>query len=117
MSDSTLSQQPKIETFDDLCSAVYFLRVSRGMSGVDLAKKVGVSPATVSNLEHGKTCPRSPSFERIMVCLGIDLEVATKIAIEYHQGLIVKRFALERMVPDAPMKSRFKEVKDAPSEG
>lgn len=111
MSASEAIPQPRLETFDDLCAAVYILRMNRGLTGAALAKMAGVAPSTLSNLERGKGCPRSPGFERLMVCLGIDLDVARQVACKYFQGLMERRFALERMVPDAPVRSKHKEVR------
>lgn len=51
------------------------LRKAEGLSQMVLAKKAGVSLATVKKMEMGRHVPRLDVYERVLKALGNELEV------------------------------------------
>jgi TetR/AcrR family transcriptional regulator, cholesterol catabolism regulator len=51
------------------------LRLARGLSQADLARRVGMRPATISAIETGKTCPRPRTLRRLANGLGVGPDV------------------------------------------
>lgn len=50
------------------------LREARGWSQFELAVKVGVTPQTVLNWEHGRREPRAGQFKALGIIFGVPLE-------------------------------------------
>jgi transcriptional regulator with XRE-family HTH domain len=50
------------------------LRRSRGLSQVELAIQLGVSPSSIYKLEAGKQVPKFPLVRRICTYFGVPLE-------------------------------------------
>jgi transcriptional regulator with XRE-family HTH domain len=48
------------------------------MSQQELADRVGVTRAHISNIEHGKTVPTVETLEKIANALGITVEIGSK---------------------------------------
>ncbi len=63
-----------------------FLRIvrrRRGLSQKDLAKKIGVAPATLGVVETGKRKPGGELLEKLCSMLGLTLEVRHSKDLKY----------------------------------
>jgi DNA-binding XRE family transcriptional regulator len=48
------------------------------MSKAELARKAGVSPLTISNIENGNVC-RLETMRKVIMALGVDLSERAKV--------------------------------------
>lgn len=66
----------------------------RGVSGKDLASKVGMTPTTISNIIQGNNFPKPETLVAIASALDVDVKdlfIPTKERPEEREGLFVKR--------------------------
>jgi len=54
---------------------IYFLRLQNGLTKVQLAKKVGLSPALLSRYEQGKSIPAPSIAEKLAKALGVKTQL------------------------------------------
>ena len=79
MKPSTKTIPPiTVRSEDQLSSAIRRLRKAQGLSQVDLAKKAGVTQATISRIEQGNKESMIKTIFLILAALGVELLVSGK---------------------------------------
>lgn len=64
----------------------FTLRTARelaGMGQIDAAKRIGISPDTLSNYERGKTYPDIPTLRKIEALYGVSYDNLIFLPLDY----------------------------------
>lgn len=67
-------------------------RLAAGLSQVDLARKVGVEQAAVSDWERGRRSPRPIRVKKIAAALGIDSAQLVDQSAALKEGLVLRQY-------------------------
>ena len=70
-----LSAEAELRPVLDLAESVIRLRVERGWSQKELARKLGIWQANISRLEHGQANPTLDTLTKLSKVFGVDLVV------------------------------------------
>ena len=80
---------------DKLAQKIKALRKTRGLTQEQLAEKLGVQRATISNYEIGRRSPHIKELERIAEALGVSLEYFGVGSNEVHDLIARARVVFE----------------------
>jgi transcriptional regulator with XRE-family HTH domain len=72
----------------DLGSRIRILRTRRGLSQTELARSVGVTPSTISQVEHNQIYPSLPALYKISEILGVEMGALFERAAEQRLPVV-----------------------------
>ncbi|MGE0634193.1 MAG: helix-turn-helix domain-containing protein [Pseudobdellovibrionaceae bacterium] len=74
-------------SFENLSNAVRRIRKLRGLSQVELAKKAGVTQATVSRIEQGTVNIETATLFLVFAALNVDMQIVSRVKTDSKNSL------------------------------
>lgn len=89
---------------ENIAKKIKTLRKTRGLTQEQLAEKLGVQRATISNYEIGRRSPHIKELERIADILGVPLEYFGGSSNEIHDLIARAKMVFDN--PEIPTKEK-----------